>query len=444
MHSRWPGKRTKERVEMMYVFAACCGATVLSASYYNKDIFSPLRVFICIYAFLLAVNSLHLSGHQTPWALTTHLFFWGATCCFIAGAGLMLLVNRVCNPCAAFDFGSIRNGIRSDSRAMDWTWFFGVWVLCTAVFLSSYTASYLISGGIPMFATGPNADTARGAFFGASLPTNIGLFFGPISLILATELLLFGTLLKKRRRAVMTVAIVTAALYVTVVTRLDLFRVVLFIIVIYHYGVKRLSLVQLGYVLGFSVLFFFLFSLFSVHYDTLGFWAETQKLHMPKEFIWCANIYSYVVNNFWNFDFGVQKFVDGNGYYPHGWGFDLMRPFLFLSHLEGGLEASYGFDSIMNESVVKVAGLNTVIYIWHFFKDFGAFGVYFLPLVGGMISTVFYINTVNSPTLFRAALWAMVVPCIILSYHAPLWELWFVYINLLVLAIAHRRLALAT
>jgi oligosaccharide repeat unit polymerase len=429
---------------MTLFYVACLGITVLSASYYNKDIFSPIRIFICIYALLLSVNSLHLSGHQTAWSVTTHLFFWGASCCFIAGGSIMLLVNRVTNPDAALDFGFIRTGMRSDSQTLDWKWFFAVWCLCTAVFLASYLVSYAISGSIPIFSSSADADNARNAFFGASLPSNFGLFFGPISLILGTELLLFGSLVKKRFVLVCAVSLVTIVLYVTIVTRLDLFRFVLFVIVIYHYGVKKLTLAQLSYAFGFSVLFFLLFSVFRIRYDMLGFWAESQNLHMPKEFLWCANLYTYIVNNFWNFDFGIKKYVDGIAGYPHGWGFDLLRPFLYLGHLEGGLEAAYGFDSIMNESVVKVKGFNTVIYIWHFFKDFGAFGVYFLPLVGGMISSIFYINTVNSPTLFRMSLWALFVPFIILSYHAPLWELWFIYMNILVLTIAHKRILLTT
>jgi oligosaccharide repeat unit polymerase len=429
---------------MTFFYIACLCIVVLSAYYYGKDLFSPVRVFIGVYAFLLAVNSLHLSDFQAPWALTTSLFFWGATFCFIAGSGIILLVNRIRNPLPPLDFGGIKTFISADAGTMDWKWFFWVWLACTGIFCASYLLSYAISGTIPILSKALDSDKARTAFFSATVPTNFGLFFGPISLILGTEMLLFGSLCRRRKIAIAIISFVTVALYVTVVTRLDLFRFLLFVIVVYHYGVKRLSMAQILYVFGFSVVFFLLFSLFRIQYETLGIWAAMQKMHIPKEFIWCSNLYMYVVNNFWNFDFGVRKFVEGTAYYPHGWGFDLLRPFLYVGHLESALQSSYGFDSINNESVIMVSGLNTVIYIWHFFKDFGVFGVYFLPLLGGMLSTIFYVNTMNTPTLFRVSLWAMFVPFILLSYHAPLWELWFIYMNILFLAIAHRRIKLTT
>ena len=94
----------------------------------------------------------------------------------------------------------------------------------------------------------------------------------------------------------------------------------------------------------------------------------------------------------------------------------------------------------MNESVSMLKGLNTIVFPWHFYKDFGAFGVFFLPLLFGMIITVFYVNTMNAPSLSRMAVWAQVAPLIIFSFGFALWEFWFIYVNFAVIAAAHRRL----
>jgi oligosaccharide repeat unit polymerase len=427
---------------MPLVFLLVLFVTVFTVFHYNKDIFSPARIYICIYAILLAVNSLRLSGIQTPWTMTTHMFFWGASFFFIAGSALILLVNRVKNPLAAINFGFIRNNIKATAATTDWTWFYRIWLVCSVLFLASYFASLQITGAIPIFAADP--DDARIKFFGASLPSNFGLFFGPLSLILATEMVFFGSFRGMRRGLILTASLATLLLYITIVTRLDLFRFFIFAIIVYHYGKKRLSAPQLLTVAGLSILVFVVFFLLRIKYNSIAMLGEMHALKMPLKYVWCSNFYAYVAGNFWNMDFSFGKFVEDLASHPQGWGFDLMRPFLYLAHMEGGLIDSYGFDSIMNESAFRVHGLNTIIYVWHFFKDFGAFGVYFLPLVFGMLLTVFYVNTVNAPSLFRISMWALIVPMIVFSYLVPLWEFWFTYLNFLVMAIAHRRVTIAT
>jgi oligosaccharide repeat unit polymerase len=427
---------------MTFVYLFGLVVTILSAYYYQKDLFSPVRLYVCMYCFLLAVNSLRLSDYQTEWSLTTHLLFWGASALFIAGACIMLLVNRVTNPPGPVNFPLVKNAIAADALRMDWKWFFYVWLFCSCFFLASYAASAAISGTVPLLSA--HSDKARMSFFGANFIANIGLFFGPLSLMLAAELLLFAAPNRARKWAVLAVSCAVLLLYFTIVTRLDLFRFVIFGLVIYHYGRKKLAPAQLLYAFGFSILFFLVFFFVRARYDTMSIFADTYRLHMPKELFWTANMYTYLVNNFWNLDFALRKYVDGLYVYPHGFGFDLLRPFLFFTHLEAPMIKSWGFDSIMNESIVKVKGFNTVVYVWHFFKDFGVFGVYFLSLALGMLCTTFYINTLHRPSLFRIGLWGIFVGFILLSYHGPLWELWFVYMNILFLAIAHKRIKLAT
>jgi oligosaccharide repeat unit polymerase len=427
---------------MTFVYLLILGVTVLSAYYYRKDLFSPVRLYICIYCLLLAVNSLRLSGYQTEWSLTTHLFFWGASGLFIAGACIMLLVNRVHNPEGPVNFPRVKNAIAADALRMDWTWFFYVWLFCSCVFLASYGYSFFKSGAIPLFTS--DADQARKVFFGTNFFANFGLFFGPLSLILGAELLFFAKLGRQRTIVVAAVSLVSLLLYFGIVTRLDLFRVVLFILVIYHYGKKNLSLAQLLYAFGFSVIFFLIFYVLRIKFDTLNVFSEALRLHMPPGMLWAGNIYTYIANDFWNLDFAFSKYVDGTFSYPLGFGLNLFRPLIGLLQLETPLFHSYGFDSIMNESIIKVKGFNTVVYVWHFYKDFGTFGVYFLPLALSMLCTTFYINTLHRPSLFRIALWGVFVGFILLSYHAPLWELWFVYINILFIAIAHKQIKLAT
>jgi hypothetical protein len=94
----------------------------------------------------------------------------------------------------------------------------------------------------------------------------------------------------------------------------------------------------------------------------------------------------------------------------------------------------------MNESIEKVKGLNTVVYVWPFYKDFGAPGVYLLTFAGSLGFSYYYANTFLQPSLKRLAVWGLLIPAVLLSYHAALWECWFWYFNLGVAIWAHRRL----
>ncbi|HMD69126.1 MAG TPA: O-antigen polymerase [Chitinivibrionales bacterium] len=425
---------------MTLVFLAIFCAALFSAYYYRRDIFSPARMFICVYSLLLAVNSLRLSGYQTPWALSTHFLFWGGLLCFIAGAGIAHAVDRIRNPSIAIDAASVKAALWTSALETDWKWFLFFFRACAAVFIVSYVMSYLISGTIPILSKPEAADKARIAFFMASLPTNYGLFAGPMTLILGSEYLLFSGGSKRHMAEVIAVVAVTLLLYITVITRLDLFRAVLFAVIMYHYGRRRLMPRHLLLAGALFVAAFLLFFFLRVQYDTFGMWVEAQKVHVPKHFLWCANMYTYIVNNFWNFDYAVRRYVDGTFAYPRQWGFSLARPVFGLFSLEFPFAQSNGFDSIMNESVSMLKGLNTIVFPWHFYKDFGAFGVYFLPLLFGTIITVFYVNTMHAPSLSRMAVWAQVAPLIIFSYSFAMWEFWFIYMNFAVIAAAHRRL----
>jgi oligosaccharide repeat unit polymerase len=163
------------------------------------------------------------------------------------------------------------------------------------------------------------------------------------------------------------------------------------------------------------------------------------KIKMPKQFLWAATGYAYIANNFWNFDYAVQKYIDGNSFYPRSFGFELLRPLFFFSHLEGPVSSLHGFDSLYNESVVKVRGLNTVLFIWHFYKDFGLWGTFLLIFLLGCGLGIFYQNTMERPTLLRLCLWSVFIGMIFFSFMVPLWSFWFTYLNVGVFLLAHKK-----
>lgn len=424
---------------MTYLLLGVLAVTIGTAFIRGNDLLSPSRIYICVYSLLLSVYHLHLSRLQTPWSTTSIILFCGASGMFLAAGFWIWMAGKIRFPAWKLDFAGIRSALTVDSAKTDWRWFYRVWGWSAGIYLACYAISAYLIGGLPAFMSDP--DTARLRFFGATLLTNYGIFMGPISLMLGIELLWFGHLSKEERWRVRIVQIILFLSYLAIVTRYDIFRFFIFSVILYHYGKRRLGV---GLILGCVGLIMSLFlagMLIRVNMDLVETFNEVIKVKMPKHLAWASNIYAYIANDFWNFDFAVRKFVDGDQYYGFQYGVGLFRALLFNLRLEYPLVSAYGFDTLFNESATKVHGLNTVIYVWHFYKDFGYAGAFLLPFAAGLFLWKFYLNSMISPTLFRLAIWGLLAGGLALSYHTPLWELWFIYLNILVVAIAHRKIS---
>lgn len=424
---------------MTGVYLGLFGGVTLWAALAKRDFFSPVRLYVMAYSFFLTINSLMLSRLQTEWSATTKLLFWGASGLFVGAGVLVLLLDKVKGG-KEMDFTAFRAGLKRDAEGLDWDWYFRVFRFCTAVYLLSYLGATLLYGTIPILADHP--DKARVDFFTVSLPTSIGLFFGPLSMMLGTEAILFGPYPRRTKWWIGAFMGLVFFLYLTIAMRLDLFRYFVFALLLYHYGRRQLGLKQFVMAAGAGIAVFVVIYLVRVHGDAINQLNEIAKVRMPPKYIWASQIYAYVVSNFWNMDYGFTRYVDELGHYPLSWGFELFRPVMFLLQAEVGMQKAYGFDSIYNDSVNFVQGMNSTVYLWHFFKDFGAFGVYFLTFSFGLALAFFYRNMGKDPTLFRVSLWALFAGIIIFSITAALWEFWFTYLNIAVLAVAHRRLRL--
>lgn len=424
---------------MTYLLLGVLVVTLASAFLRGCDLLSPSRIYICVYSILLSVYHLHLSRLQTPWSPTSTLLFCGASGMFLVGGFWIWMTGKIRFPSWTLDFARVRAALSIDSAGMDWRWFYRVWVWSAGLYLVCYAISAYIIGGLPVFMHDP--DVARLHFFGATTLTNYGIFLGPTSMMLGVELIWFGNMPEKERWLVRLVQLIVFLSYMAIVTRYDLFRFLIFSAILYHYGKRRLGV---GLILGCVVLVMSLFlvgMLIRVNMDLVESFNEVIKVKMPKQLAWASNIYAYIANDFWNFDYAIKKYVDGDQHYGLQYGVSLFRALLFNLRLEYALVSSYGFDTLFNESATKVHGLNTVIYVWHFYKDFGYAGVFVLPFLAGLFLWKFYLNSMIAPTLFRLSMWGLLAGGLALSYHTPLWELWFIYLNILIVAIAHRKIS---
>jgi len=99
--------------------------------------------------------------------------------------------------------------------------------------------------------------------------------------------------------------------------------------------------------------------------------------------------YKYVANNYWNLDYALNR----NSDIPeHDWtyGIDAFFGITHLMHIGDGLQNSFGWDTPFNESVIKYTGLNTILYLWDAYKDFGLPGIFLLPFFFGVFFNYCY------------------------------------------------------
>ena len=83
---------------------------------------------------------------------------------------------------------------------------------------------------------------------------------------------------------------------------------------------------------------------------------------------------------------------------------------------------------------------NTIVYVWHLYKDFQAAGPFVLGYILGGISGWIYYSFRIRPTLRSAGLWAQILGFIAFSFLVPFWGFAFVYMGMVILYFAHRYL----
>jgi len=422
---------------MTILLLALTGGVTLSAFLKKNDFFHPGRTYILIYALLFTVYSLHLCRFQQPWSPTTYMIFWGAVISFLGAGSIVWFYTRKIIARSSEDFLKIPQALHDNERDIDWNWFFKVTVAIFLIFTGNYLYNFLQYGLIPMFSDDPNQD--RFLYLSGNMFIAIAGSSGPLVMMLATEILLVNTTTRSQKTGALLMLIISCGLYFTLVTRMPIVRALIYMILLSHYFRKPISLKT---VLVFTVLvsIFFLFgALVRVNVTEISDLALRLKINIPLKYIPFVNPYAYAVNNVWNMDYGFRKFIDGMDVYQPSMGFEFFRGILTFTKLEGFFQHTFGFDSLFNESIVKVRGLNTVIYIWHFYKDFGILGPFIVSFILGISIHIFYYNTVMRPTHLRIALSGLIISMIVFSFMIPLWSFWNLYYEALIITLAHRR-----
>ena len=141
--------------------------------------------------------------------------------------------------------------------------------------------------------------------------------------------------------------------------------------------------------------------------------------------------YKYLANNYWNLDYAFNRLSDIP---EHEWtyGIDAFYGVTHLMHIGDGIQQSFGWDTPFNESVVKYTGLNTILYLWDAYKDFGLPGIFLLPFFFGVLFTYCYHKMAVAKNPFMLLLTATFMMWIILwnfttGYKQSMYWVWMFF-----------------
>lgn len=424
---------------MTFLFASIIASTVFYTLYLKKDFFHPTRIYILLYSLLFGVYSLDLCRFQDQWSSTTHMLFWGGVLCFLGGGAILTFYVRnlhLAGEVYQLQVPFISEKLAQSEHETDWNWFLKVTFVICAVFILTYLYIYMKTGIIPINSENPTQD--RFLYLGGNIFQAHASASGTLVMMLSAEVLFLKHTTRMQKFLALSMFIVSFVLYFTFVTRMPLVRSFIYIAVLYHYIKKEISIRTILFFILLAVTLFVIGLVIRVDISEFSELAQNLRMNVSNKYLLFINPYAYAVNNIWNLDYAFKKFVDGTYAYNFSYGFEFMRGFLSYIRFENALMNAYNFDTLYNESVTKVSGLNTIIYLWHFYKDFGLFGMFFVSLFLSLVIHTFYFNSMLSPTHFRTAFFGLIICMIFFSFMIPLWSFWNIYYETAVIFVAHK------
>ncbi|HLA99993.1 MAG TPA: O-antigen polymerase [Bacteroidota bacterium] len=382
----------------IFCFLACF-SIVLSALRKGADILSPFRVFGFVWAAVIGLTEMKLSGFQHEWSAYSWAVLLSAVVSVLVG---ILFVDTVLlNRARYVPLSSLRSG---PGRIPDGIQrkYVGVLGILAGLYLVSYAAEVVVLGNVPVFS--PYPDRARMAFgiFGVHLIVTLA----PAILILATEYFLVFRKTLRHKTEVLAIFIITFLSYSLLLQR---FSFVMWVVVssclAYYYSRYvnwKSLLVASG---GFTAFIMFLQSIRLSRYVE-NYIYVVSRMRISRAFAALSEPYMYTVMNLENFARGVDR-LD-----TFTMGLFTFDPLLALVGLKHPAQDYFG----VIERPFLNSGYNTFPFMWTYYRDFGYGGMVLICLVLGIAIAYYYNRFRTDPTLYRAAIYALGVFFMTLSF----------------------------
>jgi oligosaccharide repeat unit polymerase len=392
------------------IFFSLAFAIVVTMLKRGADILSPARLFGLVWSVVFGLANLKFSRLQASWSLEQWSYALLGPLSFLLGLYIMRVSNlRV----RLSTLSNMRKAIRRE-KINEQKLFY---LICASfmLYILGYVIIFAVKGYIPMFARNPAAARIDYFIFG------VGLFIHnmPVVVFFAAVYHLLRTGTGVRKSLLKAMAAVSLLTYLMLLQRYQLMMLSFMIFTLMYYGTKAIRFRTMILFLSMGVLIFYSIATIRVGQIVQMALYTTSQMKFSYDYAIFTEPYMYVVMNIENFVRAVDKLEAFSfGYYT----FDFTLALTGLKHWIGEY---FG----LVETPFLVSGYNTYSIFWTFYRDFGVFGLTFVPLVGGLFVGSTYYALRRDPTVERLSYYCIIVFVIGLSFFlSPLGFLWFAYI----------------
>jgi len=338
-------------------------------------------LFIIVWSFAIGITQLKLSTFQKNWTMFSWIMLMLTLLSFIAGLFIVYSLNADKNIKSVKEIRKIMS-----SKTIDVDLLYKILLIAFLLYLISYLISFLIMGFIPAFSPRPEIRTQWTGVFAVGLITH-GL---PPIMFFASIFFLFEKKSKKRRRVVFLIAFLTFFLNLLVLHRFDIVYWLVVFLAYLYYSTEKLKFSYLLLIILFLVGMVWGISTFRASKFIANIIYHTSGMKFSVKYAIFTEPYMYFAMNVENFIHGVEK------YNKFTLGYFTFNPLLSLIQLKHPLEE---YMMIAKYPHLITANYNTYTMFFEWYRDFGIFGLAFIPFLWGIIISSTYYKVRENPSL---------------------------------------------
>jgi len=338
-------------------------------------------LFIIVWSFAIGITQLKLSTFQKNWTMFSWIMLMLTLLSFIAGLFIVYSLNADKNIKSVKEIRKIMS-----SKTIDVDLLYKILLIAFLLYLISYLISFLIMGFIPAFSPRPEIRTQWTGVFAVGLITH-GL---PPIMFFASIFFLFEKKSKKRRRVVFLIAFLTFFLNLLVLHRFDIVYWLVVFLAYLYYSTEKLKFSYLLLIILFLVGMVWGISTFRASKFIANIIYHTSGMKFSVKYAIFTEPYMYFAMNVENFIHGVEK------YNKFTLGYFTFNPLLSLIQLKHPLEE---YMMIAKYPHLITANYNTYTMFFEWYRDFGIFGLAFIPFLWSIIISSTYYKVRENPSL---------------------------------------------